>query len=64
MPAGEMTLQNLDHAFSWPLLRMEVSLLLADLMNDPRYSERVRHIGKLLADPRFPNIEQIYFVPK
>jgi hypothetical protein len=34
------------------------------LTNDPRYSERVKHIGELLADPRFPTIDQIYFVPK
>jgi hypothetical protein len=62
--AGPMILENLDHAPSWPILRMEFSLLLADLGNDPKYSERVNRIGKLLADPRFPTIEQIYFVPK
>jgi len=40
------------------------ALLLADLENDPKYSDRAKHIGKLMADPRFPKADQIYFVPK
>jgi len=64
MSAGEMILYTLDHAPAWPRLRMEFSLLLADLRDDPKYSDRVKHLGDLLADSRFPAIEQIYFVPK
>ena len=63
MAIGEMVLENLDHAPSWPVLRKECSLLFADLRDDPKYSERVKHIGKLLADPQFPKVERIYFVP-
>jgi hypothetical protein len=36
-------------------------LLLADLENDQKYSEREK---ELMADPRFPKADQIYFVPK
>jgi hypothetical protein len=64
MAASEVVLENIDHAPRWPRLRMELSLLLADLINDPKYSERVMDIGKLLADPGFPKVEQIYFVPR
>jgi hypothetical protein len=64
MSSTEVTLHNLDRAPSWPLLRMEFSLLLADLRDDPKYSDRVKRFGELLADPRFPAIEQIYFVHK
>jgi hypothetical protein len=46
------------------MLRREFALLLADLEDDPKYRERARHISNLLADPRFPAIEQIYFVPQ
>ena len=46
------------------MLRMEFVLLMADLRDDPRYSDRVKHLSKLLADPQFPAIEQIYFVPR
>jgi hypothetical protein len=64
MSVGEVVLENLDRAPCWPRVRMELSLLFADLINDPRYSERVMHIEELLADPQFPKAEQIYFVPK
>jgi hypothetical protein len=31
-------------------------------MDDPRYSERVKHILELLGDPQFPAlVEQIHF---
>jgi hypothetical protein len=64
MSAGQMVLENMDRAPWWPKLRMEFTLLLAELRDDPRYSERAKHISALLADPRFPKIEQIYFVPQ
>jgi hypothetical protein len=64
MATSETFLENLDHAPHWARLRMEYSLLLADLINDSKYSDRVKHIGELLADPHFPTIEQIYFVPR
>ena len=56
--------ENLDHVRSWPLLRMEFVLLMADLRADPKYCERARHIERLLSDARFPTVEQIYFIPK
>lgn len=59
-----MVLENLDHVRSWPMLRMEFVLLMADLRDDPRYSNRVKHLRELLADPQFPTVEQIYFIPK
>jgi hypothetical protein len=59
-----MVLENLDHVRSWPMLRMEFVLLMADLRDDPNFSERAKHIGLLLADPQFPTIEEIYFVPR
>lgn len=40
MSVGELVLLNLDHAPAWPRLRMEMSLLLADLHSDPKYSQR------------------------
>jgi hypothetical protein len=40
------------------------SLLLADLRDNPRYAERSKQISALLADPRLPKVEQIYFVPR
>jgi hypothetical protein len=64
MPASEIDFQNLDHAPAWPRIRMELSLLFADLMDDPIYSERVKHIGELLGDHHLPRGEQIYFPPK
>jgi hypothetical protein len=64
MYAGELVMHNLDRTPSWPMLRREFALLLADLKDDPKYRERARHISNLLADPRFPAIEQIYFVPQ
>jgi hypothetical protein len=63
MAGSEMVLQNLAHAPSWPRIRKELLLLFSDLMDDPRYSDRVKHIGELLGDPQFPKTEQIYFVP-
>jgi hypothetical protein len=59
-----MVLENLDRAPWWPRLWTEFALLLADSENDPKYSERAKHIGELIADPRFPKVAQIYFVPK
>jgi hypothetical protein len=62
MAASQMVLQNLDHAPSWPRIHKELFLLFCDLRDDPRYSERVKHIEELLGDPHFPKTEQIYFV--
>jgi len=39
----------------------DFALLLADLENDQKHSEREK---ELMADPRFPKADQIYFVPK
>ena len=39
----------------------DFALLLADLEKDQKYSERAK---ELMADPRFPKADQIYFVPK
>jgi hypothetical protein len=64
MSARDMVLENINRAPSWPTLHSEVALLLVDLWNDPKYGERVKHISSLLDDPRFPRVEQIYFVPK
>jgi hypothetical protein len=62
MPASEIYRKNLDHAPSWPRIHMELSMLFADLMDDPIYSERVKHIGELLDDHQFPTKGgQIYF---
>jgi hypothetical protein len=64
MAAPEMILPNLDEAPAWVKLRLEFALLLADLRDDTKYSDRVKQIDKLLADLRLPQVEQIYFVPK
>lgn len=63
MAPSEMVLENI-HAPCYPQLRLEFALLLSDLINDPKYSECIKHIGELLADPGFPKVEQIYFVPR
>jgi hypothetical protein len=42
----------------------EFALLLADLENDPKYSERAKEIGELISDLHFPKVHRIYFVPK
>jgi hypothetical protein len=60
----EIVLPNLSTDPLWMLLQEESSLLLADLGNDPKYSERVMYIRALLAHPRFPQIEQIYLLPQ
>lgn len=57
-------LENIDSAPWWPTLWTDFALLLADLENDPKYSERAKHIGELMADPAFPKVDQIYLVPK
>jgi hypothetical protein len=64
VPAPQRALENIDRAPWWPKLWTEFALLLADLENDPKYSKRAKHIGELMADPRFPKADQIYFVPK
>jgi hypothetical protein len=63
MAPSEIVFQHLDHAPSWPRIRNELLLLFSDLMDDPRYNDRVKHIGELLGDPQFPKTEQIYFAP-
>jgi hypothetical protein len=57
MAASEMVPKNIDDASSWPRIRKELLLLFSDLMDDPRYSDRVKHIGELLGDPQFPKTE-------
>jgi hypothetical protein len=64
MAVPELVLPNLDEVPAWGKLRLELALLLADLRDDPKYSDRVKQIDKLLADPRLPQVKQIYFVPK
>jgi hypothetical protein len=39
----KLVLKSIDRVHSWPMLRMEVSLLLYDLKNDPRYSGGLSH---------------------
>jgi hypothetical protein len=56
--------ENIERAPWWPKLWTEFALLLADLESDPKYSERAKRIGELMADPRFPKADQIYFVKK
>lgn len=63
MAPSKMVLENINHAPCWPQLRFEVALLISALINDPKYSDCVKHIGELLADPSWPKAEQIYFVP-
>jgi hypothetical protein len=64
MPTLETVLQNLGITPSWSTLRMELTLLLAELKDDPRYNDRVKRISGLLAAPQLPKLEQIYFVEK
>lgn len=42
---------------------MELSILFADLFDDPVYSERVKHLAELLGDDGFSKQEQIHFPP-
>jgi hypothetical protein len=63
MSAPQMVMENIDRAPWWPTLWTEFALLLADLESDPKYSKRAKHISELMADPRFPKANQIYFVP-
>lgn len=64
MSAPQMLLENIDRAPWWPKLWTEFSLLLHDLENDPKYRERAKNIDELMSDPRFPKVDQIYFLPK
>jgi hypothetical protein len=64
MATRQTVLENIDRAPWWPKLWTEFALLLADLESDPKYNERAKHIGELMADPQFPKADQIYFVPK
>jgi hypothetical protein len=57
---SETVLRNLDHDSSWPRIRQELFLLFCDLMDDPRYSDRVQHIEEMLGDPQFPKTEQSF----
>lgn len=62
--AAPQTVENIEHAPWWPKLWTEFALLLDDLESDPKYGERAKRINELIADPRFPKADQIYFVPK
>jgi hypothetical protein len=42
---------------------MELSILFADLIDDPVHSQRVKHIAELLDDHGFPREEQSNFPP-
>jgi len=64
MSEPQMAMENIDRAPWWPKLWTEFALLLADLENDSKYSERAKHIGELMSDPRFPKADRIYFVPQ
>jgi hypothetical protein len=62
MTDSEMASQDVDYA-PWPKIRMELSILFADLFDDPVYSERVKHLAELLGDDGFSKQEQIHFPP-
>jgi hypothetical protein len=54
MAATDIVIENPDDAPSWPEVRGELWLLFIDLMDDPRYGERVNHILELLGEPQSP----------
>ena len=64
MATKELTLPNLDTDPLWQILKEEMSLLLTDLTDDPKYKERVSRIRALLAHPNCIQVEQVYFVPQ
>jgi hypothetical protein len=64
MATKELTLPNLSTDPLWQILQDDLSVLLADLGDDPKYKERVSRIRALLAHPQFLQVEQIYFVPR
>jgi len=62
MAATDIVIENPDDAPSWPRIRKELSLLFIDLMDDPRYGERMKHILELQGEPQFSTlVEQIHF---
>lgn len=58
----ENGVNNLEPA-AWSTIRRELSILFADLFDDPVYSERVKHLAELLGDDGFSKEEQINFPP-
>jgi hypothetical protein len=58
MTDSEMASQDVDYA-PWPKIRMELSILFAELIDDPRYIGQVMNIVELLGDHQFPQKEQI-----
>jgi hypothetical protein len=58
----ENGVNNLEEA-AWPTIRRELSILFADLFDDPVYSERVKQLAELLGDDGFSKEEQIHFPP-
>jgi hypothetical protein len=63
MATKELTLPNLSEDPLWQILHAELSVLLADLDDDPKYKERMTRIRGLLAHPQCLQVEQVYFVP-
>jgi hypothetical protein len=63
MSQSKVACPNLDQTPSWPKIRMELSLLFAELIDDPKYIEQVILIGELLGDPHFPQSTERDFLP-
>jgi hypothetical protein len=64
MAVTEMTLPNLSEDPLWQILHEELSNLLDELTEDPKYREHVTLIRALLAHPQCLRAEQLYFVPQ
>ena len=60
----EMTFENLCEDPIWQILQKQLSLLLTDLANEPKYKERIIRIRALLAHPHCLRVDQVYFVPQ
>lgn len=60
MSATEAVLRSLERDPLWADLCQEVLFLLEDVKFDSRYRERAKRIEAILANPRFPRVEQIY----
>jgi len=64
MALTEITLPNLSEDPVWQILQEELSNLLDELTEDPKYRDHVILIRALLAHPQCLKVEQLYFVPQ
>jgi len=60
MALSEIVLPNLSTDPLWQILQDELSFLLSDLADDPKYRKRVDRIRALRG---YLQVEQIYYVP-